>query len=120
MQKLAVLGGKEEDETIDETQQLLEVALTRECPFCQRLPERSVGLVLDKPLPQLDERRFDAAPQLVASSNAFNPAGVAPCLKRRVGRRRLGLAKAALVDQEPQSRKVGKQAFGENLGKVGL
>ena len=110
MQEVAVLGGEQEDQAVDEAEQLLEVGLRGELAAGQRLAERGVGRVLDEALAELLERRLDAQAELLAGGRALDPAALSPALERAVGDRGARGAEAALVDQEPKGREVGEQA----------
>ena len=89
MQQVAILGGEQEDQAVDQAEQLLEIGAGRGRRG-QRLAERQVGRVLDEALAELLERRLDAQAQLLACGGALGPAALAPALERAVGERGLG------------------------------
>ena len=98
MQEVAVLGGEQEDQAVDEAEQLLEVGLRGEVAGGQCLAERGVGRVLDEALAEFLEGRLDAQSELFARGCALGPAALAPALERAVGDRGTYGAEAALLD----------------------
>jgi hypothetical protein len=57
---MSLLGGEQEDQPVDQTEQLLEVGLRGEVAGGERLAEVSVGRVLDEALAKFRKRRLDA------------------------------------------------------------
>ena len=75
MQQPAILGREQEDQAVDDPQKLLEIALSAECAFAQRLTQSAIGRVLDETLPEFEQRCLDSLAQLVACGH---PIGEGP------------------------------------------
>src|ERR1700730_12513496 len=74
MQQFAILGREQEDQAIDDPQKLLEISMSAECTFAQRLTESAIGRVLDETMTKFEQGRLDALAQLVARGHPIGAA----------------------------------------------
>ena len=120
VQQVPFFDREQEDESIDKSQELLEVAILRELPGVQGRTELRVGAVGKKPLPQSLERLPEAGAQLVPRARSLLPAGLPPHLQGARLRRVVGAAEARLMGEEPERGEVGVQVLREDPAEVGF
>ena len=74
MQEIAFLGAKEEEETVDEAEELLEVGVGGEATVKKPLAQCGIFLVRDEPGAKNAESVGDAGAQSVADADALGVA----------------------------------------------
>jgi hypothetical protein len=99
MQQVAVLGGEQKDQAIDEAQKLAEELWQRQRADAQLLAQRGVVRMGEKAVAKAGERGLDSFAQLVAGSDAFLEPSLAPALERAICWRYVRDAEAARMYQ---------------------
>ena len=120
VQQVAVLGGEQKDQPIDEAEELAEEVRQRQLAGAQLLAQRAILGMRQEAVAEAEQRRLDAVAQLVAGGDALLLARLAPALERAVGWRRAGSAEAAGMDQQPQRGEVGEVLALEDAAQVGF
>ena len=120
MQQVPFFDREQEDEPVDKSQELPEVALLREIPRVQRGTKLRVRGVGKEPLPQDLERLLEAGIQLAPRPSPLLPACLPPHLQRASHRRIFGATEARLVSEEPERGEVGVQLLCEDPAEVGF
>ena len=120
VQEAAVLGGKQEDQPVDETQKLLVIGLPGQLAGPERVAQIAVRPVLQKPRAEFAKGGFDAEPELVLCRGAVDAPALAPALERAIGWGRVPGAEAAGMDHQPKHGEIGEEPFGEDSFEVGL
>jgi hypothetical protein len=118
MQEPAILGSKEEDQSVNKAQELLEVSLTRQGAIGKGPSQSAIRGVVYEPLTEFEQSCLDSLAQLVACSHPIGAPPLAPPLQRTVRNRCICLAEPTLMDEKLERGEIRKQTFGKDLGKI--
>ncbi len=120
VQQATIFRREDEDQAVDDAQELLEIGVPAERAIGQRLTECAVGRVLNEALAKFEQGRFNALAQFVTRRDPIGSSAFAPAFQRAVRNGGIRLPEPALMDQQPEPRKIWKQAFGEDFRQVGF
>ena len=120
MKEAAVFRGKQEDEAIDKTKQLIEKLRHRQPATGEPVTEIGVRRIREKSVTESEQCFFDADAEALTCCEALFAAGLAPAFESTVGDRAACLTEAAGVNDEPERGKAGEVLVLEDLPQVGF
>ena len=85
MKEITLFNCKQEDESVDEPKELVEVVLHRQRAVRKVGAQRLVLGVREETLAEGSESLLDTAPKMLAGTRAFSATGGAPCFKSALG-----------------------------------
>ena len=120
MQQVAVLGGEQEDQPVDEAQELAEEVRQRQLAGLQLLAQRPLSGCERNPLPRLSSAASTPSRSFSrAATPSFWPASRQRSSAQSDGGA-LGEAEAAGVDEQPERGEIGEVLVLEDAAQVGL
>ena len=123
VEDVAILGGHEEDQPIDETEKLLKKVVVAQplfLAFRESCNQGCICRMLQESGAEFEQRRLNADTQVVAGRDAFFPANRPPVFQHALRRRSAGFAKARVVCQHPESAEVGIKVIAQDARQVDL